>query len=105
MTLRPDPAPVDHAIASRRSVRAFTDEAVPRQMVEAILDVARQAPSGTNMQPWRAYVATGETLKRLTEATVRAAMDPAFEKEARWKYYPDTFPEPYLARRRAVGFG
>ena len=98
-------AAVDHAIASRRSVRAFLDTPVPRETVEDILSVARHAPSGTNMQPWRAYVASGDTLGRLTQATVKAAMDPAFEREKRWSYYPDAFPEPFLSRRRAVGFG
>ena len=97
-------AAVDHAIESRRSVRAFLDTPVPREEIEAILHVARQAPSGTNMQPWRAYVATGETLRRLVEGTVKAAMDPDFERERRWSYYPDEFPEPFLSRRRKVGW-
>ncbi|NBX55729.1 MAG: nitroreductase, partial [Betaproteobacteria bacterium] len=50
---------VDEAITSRMSVRAFTAEAVPRPMIEAILQVACRAPSGTNTQPWRVYVVQG----------------------------------------------
>ena len=44
---------VDAAITSRRSVRAFTNQAVPRQTLEQILQVASRAPSGTNAQPWK----------------------------------------------------
>ena len=49
-----DPAVVDHAIATRQSVRAFLPTPVPRQTVERILQLASRAPSGTNTQPWRA---------------------------------------------------
>ena len=38
---------VDHAIASRMSVRAFTGQPVARADIEAILQVASRAPSGT----------------------------------------------------------
>ena len=45
-------AAVDQAITSRRSIRAFLPEPVPRETIEAILQVAARAPSGTNTQPW-----------------------------------------------------
>ncbi len=51
---------VDAAIASRRSVRAFLPRPVPRETIEAMLAVAARAPSGTNTQPWRVYVLTGQ---------------------------------------------
>jgi nitroreductase/ferredoxin len=38
-------------LKSRRSVRHYRDEPVPREMIEAVLDVARYAPSGGNGQP------------------------------------------------------
>jgi len=52
-------AAVDAAITSRRSVRAFLPDPVPRQAIEAILRVAGRAPSGTNTQPWKVDVLTG----------------------------------------------
>ncbi len=100
-----DSSVTDRAITSRRSVRAFLDTPVPRDTVEDILHVASQAPSGTNMQPWKVYVATGETLKRLTGDVLAAHGNGSFERRQTWKYYPDTFPEPYKTRRRAVGLG
>ncbi|MCD6135325.1 nitroreductase family protein [Candidatus Bipolaricaulota bacterium] len=43
-------------IQTRRSVRAFTDEPVPREQIEKILNAGRFAPSGKNTQPWRFVV-------------------------------------------------
>ncbi|WP_198376708.1 nitroreductase [Neoroseomonas rubea] len=91
------------AIASRRSIRAFLPEPVPRVTVERILDIAARAPSGTNMQPWRAHALAGEPLKRLSAALVAEAL--AGKKvEAEYRYYPDAFFEPYISRRRKVGW-
>ncbi|MCZ8374912.1 MAG: nitroreductase [Beijerinckiaceae bacterium] len=93
----------DEAILTRKSIRAFLDTPVPRETVEEILAVAARAPSGTNMQPWRATVLTGvartEFCRRL-EAL-------ALEGEAgtpQYAYYPPVFREPYLTRRRKVGY-
>ena len=96
-------AVVEAAIATRRSVRAFLPTPVPRALVERILDVAARAPSGTNMQPWRVHVLTGEPKERLSAALLRAHAEGA-PHGAEYKYYPDQFFEPYLARRRKVGW-
>ena len=65
---------VDEAITSRMSMRAYTPEAVPRPTIEAILEVASRAPSGTNTQPWRVYVVQGASRDSLV-AKVCAAHD------------------------------
>lgn len=53
----------------RRSVREFSDRAVPRQIIEACLEAAASAPSGANRQPWH-FVAVGDaaTKHRIREA-------------------------------------
>jgi nitroreductase len=95
---------VDDAITSRRSIRRFLPTAVPAETVEAILDVAARAPSWTNMQPWRGYVVAGTAKQALVEA-VQAAFDAGEKGHAQEvQYYPDAFFEPYLGRRRAVGW-
>ena len=95
--------PVEEVVAQRRSVRAFLDTPVPRATVERILALAARAPSGTNMQPWKAHVVTGAAKDRLCDAVVSAFDGP--EKHANeWDYYPKEFREPYLARRRKVGW-
>ena len=98
---------VDAAILSRRTIRAFLPTPVPRATVEEILMVARQAPSGTNLQPWKVYLLSDARRQHLTEAIIAAHNDPveaARHVEER-AYYPHKFFEPYLARRRATGWG
>ncbi len=45
-------------VAGRRSVRRFRPDAVPRETIEKILDVARLAPSAGNSQPWEFVIVT-----------------------------------------------
>ncbi len=94
----------DAAMTTRRSIRAFLPTPVPQETIEAILNIAARAPSGTNMQPWMARVLTGEPKDRLI-AAVQAVFDsgePGHKQEV--QYYPDEFFEPYLGRRRTVGW-
>jgi nitroreductase len=99
-------AAVDFAIASRRSIRAFLPTPVPRQEIEAILAVASRAPSGTNTQPWKVHVLTGESKARLSAAILAAYADPAVASghSEEWDYYPREWATPYVERRRKVGW-
>ena len=97
---------VDQAITSRRSIRAFLSTAVPRGDVEAILSVASRAPSGTNIQPWKVTVLTGESLSRLSDRILAAHNDPEalVEHVEEYPYYPSQWKSPYIERRRKVGW-
>ncbi len=46
------------ALKTRRSVRVFTDEPVPRAVIEDIIDCGRMAASAINIQPWEFVVVT-----------------------------------------------
>lgn len=46
-------------IASRKSIRKFKKQDVPREVLERILAAAMQAPSGKNRQNWRFFVVQG----------------------------------------------
>jgi nitroreductase len=96
---------VDEAIVSRRSVRAFLPTPVEDVVIRDILDVAARAPSGTNMQPWKVYVTSGETLRGIGDAILNSGVRAEKAVWDEYKYYPDQFFEPYLGRRRANGFG
>jgi nitroreductase len=98
-------AAVDWAITSRRSVRAFLPTPIPREVIEEILAVASRAPSGTNIQPWKVHVVTGEAKARLTAEILSAHADPdvAATHRDEWDYYPREWTSPYLERRRKVG--
>lgn len=63
---------LDQTIVERRSVRGFLPKPVPRDVLEEVLGLAQHAPSNCNVQPWRVYVASGETTRRLREALVDA---------------------------------
>jgi nitroreductase len=101
----PDPSAVDLAITSRRSIRAFLPTPIPRADIEAILAVAARAPSGTNMQPWKVTVLTGASLTGLSDRILAAHDDPAAlaQHVEEYRYYPTSWPSPYLERRRKVG--
>jgi hypothetical protein len=51
---------VDDAMTSRHSMRAFLPTPIAREEIEQMFEVAARAPSGSNTQPWKAYVLTGE---------------------------------------------
>ncbi len=97
---------IEWAILSRRSVRAFLPTPVPRETVESILDVARFAATGVNIQPWRVHVVTGPAKDRICAAIQRAIDDSAFDQTFadEWDYYPREWISPYLERRRTVGW-
>ena len=56
---------VEHAITSRRAMRAFLPDPVDPALLRRILEVAAQAPSGTNMQPWKVRVLGPQSRARL----------------------------------------
>ena len=94
---------VYEAVTSRRSVRGFTDQHVPRQVLERVLSAAAWAPSASNLQPWHAYVLTGGPLAELKKRAGErvAAGDPWDEPE--YEMYPPALKSPYHERRSAFG--
>jgi nitroreductase len=97
---------VDEAITSRRSIRAFLQTPVEREDIEAILQVASRAPSGTNTQPWKVYVLTGAIKEKLSAEVLRVHNDPSLSKQhaEEYAYYPREWAPPYIDRRRKVGW-
>lgn len=98
-----NPVEFDAIITSRRSIRRFLPTAVPQSTVEAILATASQAPSGSNTQPWQVIVLAGQAKAQLTESLLAAAKEPAAHTEE-YAYYPRQWVEPYLGRRRQLGW-
>lgn len=94
---------VQEAISSRRSVRDFLPKPVPADTLKQILELAARAPSGTNTQPWFVTVVTGERKAKLTQALL-AAHDANAPGHEEYDYYPPQWRDPYITRRRKVGF-
>ena len=95
---------VEEAITGRRSIRAFLQKPVPRAVIEQVLGVAGRAPSGSNIQPWKVRVLTGAVKSALSAEMLRLH-DAGAQSNREYNYYPVAWREPYLARRRACGFG
>ena len=58
------------SVYARRSVRGYLDKEVPQEVLNRIFEIAQQAPSNCNVQPWKVYVATGELKDRLRKEMV-----------------------------------
>jgi nitroreductase len=75
------------AIRTRRSIRVFKPDPVPKNILQELLDLSRWAPSGGNVQPWHFVVLAGESLAKITARLV--------EKATTWdgKDYAETRPD------------
>jgi nitroreductase len=95
---------VARALWSRRSVRAFLPTPVPRETVEAILQLAARAPSGTNIQPWKVYACAGPVRDAIAADILQLHDAGGGGHVEEYAYYPRRWREPYLSRRRKLGW-
>lgn len=94
---------VSEAVASRRSIRAFLDRPVDQALLRRVLEKARNAPSGGNVQPWNAVVVTGERLQALLERVAGAVMEGPSAYNSEYEIYPAALDGAYAERRFGVG--
>lgn len=78
----------------RRTVRDFSEEPVPREVMESCIRAAANAPNGANRQPWHFALVGDPTLKR----QIRLAA----EKEEE-EFYAERAPEDWLEALRPLG--
>jgi nitroreductase len=64
---------VIEAIRTRRSIRMFRPDPVPKKTLHELLDISRWAPSGGNVQPWYFEVLAGKALAKVTSRLVEKA--------------------------------
>ncbi|MGY9027576.1 MAG: nitroreductase [Candidatus Puniceispirillales bacterium] len=96
---------VKEAFVSRRSVRRFLPDSVSKEKIENILEGAAFAPSGHNIQPWHVYVVQGQKKLSITQSIIDAIKDGSSKNmKTEFDYYPTEWFEPFVSRRRAVGF-
>lgn len=98
---------VEQAIIERRSRRAYLDKPVDIELVKHIIDVAKWAPSMSNVQPWEVTIIPNTSPKRkeLVDALwSRLKTDPTINSPfCDSTGYPDTWKNPYLKRKRLNG--
>jgi len=90
------------AIQSRKTIRQFTDQHVSKDTVLEILEIAKWAPSGGNLQPWSVQVLAGDPLKALI-ANIREKHQNSVVETPEFDNYPPDLKDPYKTRRRVVG--
>ena len=94
---------VSEALKSRITCRAFLDKPVPEATVRQILEEAKYAPSGGNLQPWHVYVLTGKKLEEFLGIVAEKQKDNPFGEGTEYDIYPKGLTEPYKARRFKCG--
>jgi nitroreductase len=91
------------ALSARKSIRAYKSQAVPRSLIEQVLEAARWSPSWGNTQPWELVVAGGEVVKGLTEAMAAACSQRILANPD--VPMPETFPDALKERYMACAAG
>jgi len=94
---------VSEALNTRLTVRAFLHRPVEARVIREILETAKRAPSGGNLQPWHVWVVAGDELVRF-KALIREKMSANPRGEGtEYHIYPPDLKEPYKSRRFKVG--
>ena len=86
------------AVSTRRSIRAFKTDPVPRKILQEIMERALWAPSWGNTQPWELYIAAGRKLAEIQQGFIEKIGQPSALEIPR----PETFPTRYVNRRRTL---
>ena len=85
---------LNEIIKSRYSVRNFTDDTVDIKTIREILEIASNAPSGGNIQPWKVYVVTGSTKEKLIKKALNN-FDNGVQEKIEYDIYPNPLDEEY----------
>jgi len=88
---------------ARRSIRRFLPTPISRDVLAELLELASRSPSGTNAQPWKVYALAGRAREALSITLLERFVQGTDEKPE-YDYYPKEWVEPWLSRRRKLGF-
>ena len=70
------------AIRSRKSIRGYKPDPVPKEILREILEIATRAPSGLNVQPWEITVVTGKVLDKIKQGNIEMLHSVASSRQA-----------------------
>jgi nitroreductase len=94
---------VTQALRARISTRAFLATPLPLPLLREILDAARWAPSGGNLQPWKLIAVAGAERDAVSDIARRIGVVSRNSEEGTHAVYPPNLWEPYRSRRFNVG--
>ncbi|MEM7326563.1 MAG: nitroreductase [Actinomycetota bacterium] len=90
---------VSEAVQIRKSTRDFLPDPVDSGLIRDLLDRARRAPSGGNLQPWRIWVLNGDSMAAFRTHMAEAPSSQSME----YDIYPPKLWDPYRTNRYQVG--
>ncbi|MGH3458116.1 nitroreductase [Aeromicrobium sp.] len=90
---------LERLLTDRWSCRGFTDEPVPRDVIERLLTIAQRTPSWCNTQPWNLVITSGEETRKLREALLDS-----FDWSGSDFEFPVSYNGIYRERRRESGW-
>ena len=93
---------IHEALIQRKSTRSFLQTPVEKDLIVQILEEAKWAPSGGNIQPWHVCVVSG-AVKKSIESKIRQAFEEQEQNPMEYFYYPLKWEEPYKSRRKETG--
>jgi nitroreductase len=94
---------VTEALKRRTSIREFRPRPLAEQLVREILEVARWAPSGGNLQPWKVIAVAGTERAAVSELARRIHAAESLDESTERPVYPSNLWEPYRTRRYKLG--
>jgi nitroreductase len=94
---------VTDALKRRISTREFLPQPLPEALLREILEVARWAPSGGNLQPWKVIAVAGAARTAVIDLAKRIHAANGADESSGRPVYPADLWDPYRARRFKVG--
>lgn len=94
---------VSEALDTRITCRAFLPTPVPEATLRGILDRAKRAPSGGNLQPWIVYAVTGAPLAEFLAIIAEKQKTQPHGEGSEYSIYPVALKQPYKARSFKCG--
>lgn len=90
---------VTDAVMARKSTRDFLPDPIDNAVIRELLDKARRAPSGGNVQPWKIWVINGDSMAGFRKHMAEAPPSQTVEYDV----YPPKLWEPYRTYRYTIG--
>jgi nitroreductase len=87
------------AIKSRKSIRGYKPDPVPKEVLKEILEVSSRAPSSMNTQPWEVTIIAGEVIEKIKRANIKKLSSGEVPKPdvVRGERYTDKYRERQVA--------
>jgi nitroreductase len=93
---------VTEAVRQRRSIRAFLPTPVSEAVLREVLDTARWAPSGSNVQAWKVIAVAGAERDAIVSMALGSLGTPSMTSNDEFPIYPPNLWEPLRSRRFAL---